>query len=146
MSFNTQPRRRVTLDCDPELGLTEQSHKDRCDIGKIVRQYARDGFWNHVNPSQGAFTDLPTDLDFHSAMCMITKVQQDFDNLPAQLRQDMDNDPRTFLAFLTNPNNKERMEEYGFDSSHLPVQPPAPETPPQPPVAPAAPTPPPAAE
>jgi len=60
-------RNRVTVDIDPETGLTHQSFKDECDITRIVETYARTGIIpaHRLEPHYG---EAP-DADLFEAAC-----------------------------------------------------------------------------
>lgn len=113
--------------------LTEQHHKEACDVSRIIKRYDQTGMWNHVNNRTPNYTDLPDPVSFHEAMNKVTAVTQAFEGLPAAIRQDMGNSPKRLLEFLQDPDNRSQMEEYGFDVSHIPV-PVAPDTPEAPPL------------
>lgn len=131
MSFY-RPHKRVALD----LGVTEvtkQSHKDECDINRILKQYQKTGLITHVQSARPTYTDLPNDIDFQSAMNTIIKANDVFADLPAKVRAAFDNDPATFLAAFDDPSQAEKLREYGLLN---PLAPEATSAPPAPPPAP----------
>jgi phage internal scaffolding protein len=78
--------------------LTEQSHKKGTDINHLVKTYARSGGLPQVNPDN--FRDMPNSIDFHTAMNMAAEVNQKFDSLPSEIRNEFNNDPRNMLQYL----------------------------------------------
>lgn len=135
MSFSTKRGIRTKLDFSKSKPLTEQHHKDTCDVKKIIRSYTKTGQWPTVK--QGNYLDLPEPFDFHQAMILVSQAQGSFNALPAEIRQDMHNSPGRFLEFMSDPNNRSKIEEYGFSTDHLPPvepdsSPEAPEAPPIP--------------
>ncbi|AXL14630.1 internal scaffolding protein [Microviridae sp.] len=120
MSFNTQPRKRVAINFEGCLALTEQHHKDECDIHNIMRKQKKTGVIEHVNAYQGTYGEMPTGNEFHENMNIIAKAQTMFETVPSHLRNMFENDPAKFLDFMQDPKNKNKMEELGLDASHLP--------------------------
>jgi phage internal scaffolding protein len=105
------PTKRVTLDTGK--GLTEQSHKDECDINFILRDYQRTGFMKHAKEHQGKYDDISVQ-DFQEAMFIVANANSMFAELPGQVRKRFDNNPSHFLNFVQNPDNKAEMETMGI--------------------------------
>lgn len=120
MSFNTRERKRVSIDFTSALAMTEQHHKDECDIHNIMRKQKKTGVIEHVNQYQGTYGEMPTGNEFHENMNIIAKAETMFETVPSHLRNMFENDPAKFLDFMQDPKNKNKMEELGLDASHLP--------------------------
>lgn len=111
MSFY-HPHKRVTFDCGTQ-SRTEQSHKDECDIHKILNQYKRTGILNHITQRQAQFVDLPDALDFQSSVNTVLEGQKAFAQLPSTVRDRFGNDPAQFLAALGDPSFRPELEALG---------------------------------
>ena len=100
------------LSC-PELTLAQQNFKDECDINHIVRQFGLTGELpgKPLSPQYGDFTGV---LDYHSAVNAVLAVQDDFMELPAQLRSRFSNDPAELIDFLSNEENREEAIKLGL--------------------------------
>jgi len=122
MSFysKTHQRRRITAKTS-SVGMTEQHHKESCDIHVILRQSKRNGVIEHVNQFQGTYGDFANAPDFKAAQDLIAAGKTMFETVPAHIRTDMENDPSKFIDFMQNPENREQIQDYGLDASHLPV-------------------------
>ena len=100
--------------------MTEQNHLEEVEIHRVFRKYKAQGvnlFNTHVIHQGGIdFTDYP---DFQEAQNMITRASEIFGAVPAEIRDDFQNDPGRFIAFMSNPENIEAIAEYGFDYSYL---------------------------
>lgn len=140
MSF--RERRRVAIDNFPE-SMTEQSHKNSCDIHHILRKYKKTGMLPHVNSVPGKYADYPSYIDFHTMMVKIATAKSMFESIPSHIRAKFDNDPGKFVDYASDPNNRDAMLEMGFHPDNLPEAPaapppgepdpaPAPEPPPEP--------------
>jgi phage internal scaffolding protein len=126
--FNTPyggNRNRVTLDFVDEdgnqsIGLTEQSHKDECDINNIIRKYDKTGLITHVNNATAEYGDYTEINEYQESLNMVIKAQNAFDELPADIRKKFGNDPGAFFEFATNPDNVDGMIELGL-AEKIPV-------------------------
>lgn len=123
--------------------MTKQEFKDQCDINNIIKSFKLTGQITHIarNAAQGMYMDLPDELDFQTALNTIREAEEAFDSLPAKIRERFQNDPGQFLAFLSDPANKEEATKLGLLNTPAPGGGGAP-PPPTPPVdAPAPPAP-----
>lgn len=115
---------------------TKQSFLEQCDINTILKQYQRTGMLNHVNAraSEGAYTDLPDEVDFQEALHTVQRAEDSFATLPSKLRARFNNDPGEFMAFMSDPQNAAEAVELGLATKiSPPVEAPPPEAPPSPP-------------
>lgn len=104
-------RRRVTLDTGP--GLTEQAHKQECDINYILREAVSTGMVRHLAKHQGRYDDVSVQ-DFQQAMGIVQRTTKMFEALPSKIRKEVGGDPAKFLKFVQDPANKTRLEELGM--------------------------------
>jgi len=100
------------LSC-PEPTLAQQNFKDECDINYIVRQFGLTGELpaQPLSPQYGDFTGV---LDYHSAVNAVLAAQDDFMELPAQLRSRFNNDPAELIDFLALDENREEAIKLGL--------------------------------
>jgi len=100
------------LSC-PEPTLAQQNFKDECDINYIVRQFGLTGELpgKPLSPQYGDFTGV---LDYHSAVNAVLAAQDDFMELPAQLRSRFNNDPAELIDFLELEENREEAIKLGL--------------------------------
>lgn len=112
MSFY-RPHNRVTLDCGDEQ-ITKQAHKQECDINYIMKQYQRTGILAHINTQQPIYGDLPDTIDYQESLNMIMRADETFASLPAVVRDHFNNDPAAFLAAFTDPDQAEKLQEFGL--------------------------------
>lgn len=107
------PRRRIQLDTG-DLLMTKQSHKDECDIYRILNQYQRTGIITHVQSARPTYTDLPDHLDYQQSLHILMEAEETFAALPARVRAHFDNDPGAFLAAFSDPSQESTLREFGF--------------------------------
>lgn len=90
---------------------TEQSHKEAVDINNLVRLYGRRGGLPPIDPT--AFGEFPA-ISFHEAMNVVSKMQEQFDKLPAKIRAEFDNNPAQFQEYVADPENLKNLTEAGI--------------------------------
>nr|QJB20534.1 MAG: internal scaffolding protein [Microvirus sp.] len=105
-------RRRVQLHTGP--GLTEQAHKDDCDINQIVEKYSSDELNMLRTGKDGVYGDFTQAGKYQEATETLRHANERFESLPSQVRAAFDNDPRRFLAFVEEPRNKKYLVELGL--------------------------------
>lgn len=100
--------------------FTEQAHKSQCDINKIIARFDKQGVLTHVNKFEAKFGDM-TGADFKTMSDKVINAKNMFNELPAKIRNEFDNDPGKLIAFMENPANRERAIELGLISSAVPA-------------------------
>lgn len=93
--------------------MTKQSHKDECNINKIVNKYMRTGQIDNLmkNPPNYMYCTSET---FQESLNIIDTAQKMFDDMPSQIRNKFENDPAKFLDFVQNPENLNEMRSLGL--------------------------------
>jgi phage internal scaffolding protein len=112
-------RYRISLSFLDEDGnqlasMTEQCHKDECDINYILRKYDKTGLITHVNNAVAEYGDYTEINEYQESLNMVIKAQNAFDELPSNIRKKFGNDPGAFFEYATNPDNKDGMIEMGL--------------------------------
>ncbi|AXL15577.1 internal scaffolding protein [Microviridae sp.] len=118
--IETRKRTAVQIDFSECEGLTEQHHKDECDIKNIVRKYEKIGigaemFMYGENDCMD-LTDAPTYLEYQQKLADANSL---FESLPARVRARCENSPAQFLEFMQDDRNIDEIEKMGFDASYL---------------------------
>ncbi len=92
-------------------GRTKQSFKDSTDINKIVAKAQVAGGLAHAlkypAPVYGEFTGV----DLLSAFEQISRARVIFNDLPAEVRSEFDQDAFKFAGFASDPANIDRLQE-----------------------------------
>lgn len=112
--FRNPNRRRVTVNTGSK-SLVQQDFKDEADINVLVRRFTdvdlMPGARDKMQATYGDFTNIP---DFFEANLIVSEANEAFMALPATIREDFDNDPGKFLAWCSDPNNRDQMRELGL--------------------------------
>lgn len=106
-------RRRTTLDCS-EPKITDQSFKRLCDVNVIMENYAKTGMFSHVNSKEPKYIDNTTIPNLEEAFDIVTRAENLFYELPAEIRKLMDNDPSKLESFVFDQANKEMLLKHGI--------------------------------
>lgn len=117
-------RIRTQFDTDPDPGiandeksLTRQEFLAESDINNIIDQYQADGLAIMSGQTReavyGDFTD-PAFQDYHQAVNLVLKADQDFNSLPAKVRERFANNPAVLIQFLNDPANLEEARNLGL--------------------------------
>lgn len=102
---------------------TKQSFKDECDINNVMLRYEKTGVLppsTNRQPLYGDFTEVP---DYQTALGIVYTAEDQFLQLPSQMRKFFNNDPAFMLAYIQDPKNKAMCQKLGL----LPQDKPAPE-------------------
>jgi phage internal scaffolding protein len=99
---------------DDDPGLTEQHHKNECDINNIMSKFSPDVLTAHALNYAGNYGDYSDMPDYHTALNMIRQIDNMFLDVPAEIRAKFNNDPASFIDFVNNPDNREAMVELGL--------------------------------
>lgn len=104
--------RETGLLCEDD-SLAVQSAKDETDINTIVRRFGLTGeLPGDVDmPQSGDYAGIG---DFHSAMNVIRKAEEEFLRVPAEIRARFVNDPQRFSDFFNDPENQEEAIKLGL--------------------------------
>lgn len=94
--------------------LTKQSFKSECDVNVVVKNHAQTGMWSHLNKREPTYGDFTMATGLQEAMDLVDSAQEDFDELPAEVRSACDNDPVKLLAKLADPVQANELVELGL--------------------------------
>lgn len=100
------------LACE-DATLAQQHFKDECDINNILRQFNVTGQLpvTPLSPRYGDFTGIS---DYKTALDRVIAADEEFMNLPAELRARFDNEPANLIEFLDNEENRAEAEKLGL--------------------------------
>lgn len=99
--------------------MTEQHHKETCDIHTIMRKYEKTGLLEHVAARGPEYKNYVGAPDFKEAMDYIANANSLFQSIPSSIRDKFNNDPAEYLNFVTDENNREAIEALGLPTEHL---------------------------
>lgn len=93
--------------------LTQQSFKEEADINNIVDRYIRTGQFEpgHRTP---IFADFSEITSYQDAVECIQDSQENFQNLPSEVRERFGNNPAELFDFMCNEENLSEAAELGL--------------------------------
>lgn len=99
--------------------LTQQEFKESCDINNILAKFSVQAQALGVAPSQlmpqdqGTYGDFSNLDDFQTAQNKIAFLNDQFSNLPSNVRRKFDDDLNVFIGALSDPNRIDELGELG---------------------------------
>lgn len=93
--------------------FTEQSHKINCDVNAIIKKYDKTGLISHISRFEAQFGDLSGN-DFKTMTDKIINANNQFNNLPSEIRNRFQNNPEELLRFMENPLNRDEAIDLGL--------------------------------
>lgn len=110
------------------VGRTKPEFGRGCDINYIVKRFNIDRRLPLME-RHPIYDDFSTAIDYHDAMNVMVKANEQFRSLPAAVRKRFANDPQEFLEFVENLDNLDEMVKLGIAKAEVeepeePVEPP----------------------
>lgn len=102
-----------------EPSMTDQSQFQESDINYIVKKYA-DGRTGITTLDLGAdagvlqYGDTLLPGDYDTALDLINAVNEEFYELPSQVRAEFNHNPKELINALADPRQKSRLESLGL--------------------------------
>ena len=115
-------RRKVGISFKDSPTMTEQSHKDTCEIKNIMGKARKTGIITHQNSYHGTYGDFISAPDYQEAQNKIADAKSMFETVPADIRAQFHNSAKEYLEFIQEPSNRAEMQELGLDTSHFPPE------------------------
>ena len=94
--------------------LTQQHYKDEADIHNIIKKYDTEGVILNVRKGVAQYGDFSTIVDYHESLRIIQYAQENFLELPSDVRKQFNNDPGQFFDFASNPDNLDELVSMGL--------------------------------
>lgn len=100
------------LECLDESKAIQSAEEDS-NINTIVRRFGISGELpgGFDMPQSGDFTGIP---DFHTAMNLVRKAQEEFVKVPPEIRARFGNDPAAFMRFVDDDANRDEARRMGL--------------------------------
>lgn len=94
---------------------TKPEFQQQADINWIVKKWMTDGVWpGRPSFRKPEFGDFTSGLDYQKLVERIATVDAYFSDLPADIREEFQNDPGQLLDFLSDPENRDEAIEMGL--------------------------------
>lgn len=92
-----------------EKTRTQQHPKDMCDINLILKKYQKTGKLPLMDRVP-IYDDFSKVKDYKESLGIIMKADEQFNNLPSDLRSKFRNDPQEFLSYVEKADHEDLME------------------------------------
>ena len=94
--------------------MTQEQFAEESEINNILRSHDRNGVIEHINRGNAIYGDFSEVTDFSDALDQIKEAQNEFQNIPWQIREKFENDAGQFFKFASNPDNLAELQELGL--------------------------------
>jgi hypothetical protein len=96
-----------------DKSLTDQTHKDTCDINRVLDRARRGIGLSHLEQHGSTYGDFSDwdEFTYEDYKNRLARANSVFYDLDAELRSEFDNNPGKFFAFVNDPQNASRLEE-----------------------------------
>lgn len=120
MKFKTGYNERKRVQMKPEgESLTQQHFAKEADVRNIIKQYDRTGLIANVARGVAQYGDYSEINEYRESLDMVNRANDNFMQLPAEIREMFGNDAGTFFEFATNPENEETMVKLGLKAAPI---------------------------
>lgn len=100
---------------------TQQHFRESVDINNILAKYRKTGIIEHVKRAKERYGDFSELAEYGKNMDKVAKAQQSFEMLPAELRNQFQNNIPKFFEYIQKEENKEQCIKWGiFDAPKEP--------------------------
>ena len=100
--------------------LTKQADASAADINLIVRKWQNNGVIpTYLNEGIAQFADVSEMPDYRGALDLVARANALFQDLPAVVRSEFNNDPAFFLDFCQDPRNGEELVRLGLATKRV---------------------------
>ena len=94
--------------------LTQEQFAEESEINNIIRSHDRNGVIEHINRGNAIYGDFSGITDFSEALDQIREAQNEFQQIPSEIREKFQNDAGQFFKFASNPDNIQELREMGL--------------------------------
>lgn len=123
IKFKTGYGDRERVQAAPEgESLTQQHFAKDADVRNIIKQYDKTGLIANVARGVARYGDYSEVNEYREALDMVNAANNNFMQLPAEIREMFGNDAGTFFEFATDPANEEKMVKLGLKEAPVVVE------------------------
>lgn len=105
-------KNNIVSEVNNDPSLTDQSFKQECDIGYIIKTCQRTG--QSLPIPEMSFADCTTVQQFEDAMDVVAQCKSAFASLPSSERDRFGGDVRNYLDFISRKENLKESYEKGY--------------------------------
>lgn len=106
--------KRVYEDFSGYIDKTDQSFKAECDVNNIINRYMKTGEINHRARTAGIYGDFSNITDLKESMELVKYANEQFMEIPAEIRKKFGNDPTQLTEWLQDPKNLDDAIKHGL--------------------------------
>lgn len=96
---------------------TQQHMAAATDVNLIVKNFQRTGVMSHTSNKMPAYADVSSSEDLFTAINTVNAANDEFNDLPSEVRRAAENDPQMFLAMVESDEGLEILVEAGLETA-----------------------------
>lgn len=100
--------------------MVKQSLANESDINTIMSRWVAHGQLPRGNQQPPTYGDFSSGLDFLESLNAVHRAQDEFNKLPAHIREHCRNDPGEFLEMVYDPERRDELIELGLVEDAIP--------------------------
>lgn len=109
----TNPPSRCWFETTGE-SMTQQHFAEESEINNILRSHDRNGVIEHIHKGNAIYADFSNITDLSDALHQIKEAQEEFLNVPSEIREKFQNDAGKFFKFASDPENIDELRKMGL--------------------------------
>ena len=121
--------RRVVNHNHSDRVITKQEFAEDCNVNTIIKKMTNGGMLGHINPAEPKYVDTTVVGDLQAAYLLIEETEEQFMELPADIRAAADNDPIKLAEMAGTVEGREKLKNAGMEPGLAYVKTPEPVTP-----------------
>ena len=94
--------------------MTQQHFAEESEINNILRSHDKNGVIEHIHRGNAIYADFSGITDLSDALHHIKEAQEEFLNVPSEIREKFQNDAGQFFKFASNPENLPELRKMGL--------------------------------
>lgn len=116
-------KRQQRISEDKKNSLTQKIVQEdtSVNINSIMTRFSKTGLLPMVDATKAKYGDFTQAMSFKDALILKRESDEAFMKLPAKIRERFDNNTDKFMAFMSDPDNKDEIVKLGLTKSAPPV-------------------------
>ena len=94
--------------------MTQQHFSEESEINNIIAFHDRTGIIKNVQQGVANYGDYSEVHEYREALDLIRQADEDFMQLPSNVRRQFNNNAGDFFEFATNPHNEQQLVDMGL--------------------------------
>ena len=94
--------------------MTQQHFKEESEINNIIKKHDKNGIIESVARGNARYGDFSLVQDYKSSLDTIREANDNFMEIPSEIRKQFNNNAGEFFNFVQDPNNQSELIKMGL--------------------------------